>query len=70
MAAQPSVIDIKKSFLSTQIRTLNAPLELSRGWRDNAPTPEDAELKDRLVQEVLQRCTLGVSLRYILITSC
>ena len=60
MAVQPSLIDIKKSFLGTQVRTLNAPLEPSRDWRDNASIPEEGELKDRLIQEVLQKRMLRI----------
>ena len=56
MAVPPSVIDLKKSFLYTQVRALNAPLEPSRDWRENAPIPEEGELKDRVVQEVLYKC--------------
>ena len=58
MAIPPSVIDLKKSFLSTQVRTLNAPLAPSNDWRENGPIPEEGELKDKLVQEVLQKCML------------
>ena len=61
MATPPSVIDLKKSFLSTQVRTLNAPLEPSHDWRENAPVPEEGALKDKTVQEVLQKCTLPES---------
>lgn len=64
MAAPLSVIDLKKSFLGMQIRTLNAPLQPSRDWRENAPVSEEGELKERVVQEVLQKCTLRKALDY------
>lgn len=62
MAAPLSIIDLKKSFLSTQIRKLNAPLEPSHDWREIVPVPEEGGLKDRIVPEVLQKCTLRTSL--------
>lgn len=65
MAAPPSVIDIKRSFLNTQIRTLNAPLEPSHDWREHAPHREEGDLKDRIVQEVLQKCTFRKTIIYL-----
>ncbi len=62
MAAPPSIIDLKKSFLSTQIRTLNAPLEPPRDWRENCPAPDEGELKDKVVREVLQKCKSRIAL--------
>ena len=62
MAAPPPIIDLKKSFLSTQVRSLNAPLEPSSDWRENAPITEEVELKDRIVQDALQKCTIQVLL--------
>ena len=58
MTAPPAVIEFKKSFLSTQIRILNATLEPFHDWRENAPFPKEGELKDKVIHEVLQKCML------------
>ena len=64
MEVSPSVIDLKKSFLSTQIRALNAPFVSPSDERENTPVPEEGELKEKVVQEVLQKCMLPKLLIY------
>lgn len=54
MAAQVSILDLKKSFLNSQIRILNATLEPSPDWSLDAPA-EHGELNDRLVKIILQK---------------
>jgi len=55
MAATDTVISLKESFLRTQVRLLSQPLQPSRNWRDRAPVPEQGELKEKVVQEVLYK---------------
>lgn len=55
MANPDTVIALKTSFLNSQIRILNAPLEPSRNWRDHGPAPQDGDLKERVVQEILHK---------------
>lgn len=56
MAASPSVIDVKKSFLHSQVRILNATLEPPHDWNRHIPIPGESKLRDKAVQEALQRC--------------
>ena len=56
MGTADTVIDFKKAFLQSQVRILSAPLEPSRHWRNHASAPAEGELKEKVVQEVLQKC--------------
>lgn len=55
MATTDTVISHKESFLRTQVRILSQPLQPSRNWRDRARVPEEGELKEKVVQEVLRK---------------
>ena len=55
MATADTVISLKESFLRTQVRLLSQRLQPSRNWRDRAPVPEQGELKEKVVQEVLHK---------------
>ncbi|KAI4126824.1 MAG: hypothetical protein LQ347_004824 [Umbilicaria vellea] len=55
MAAPDTVIALKTSFLNSQVRILNAPLEPSRNWRDHGYAPPEGDLKERVVQGVLHK---------------
>ncbi|KAI9836515.1 MAG: hypothetical protein M1838_005012 [Thelocarpon superellum] len=55
MAAAPTVVDLKKGFLSSQIRLLHAPLQPPRRWQENLPTPADGDLRGSVVGEVLYK---------------
>lgn len=57
MTTADTVIALKTSFLNSQVRILNAPLEPSRNWRNHGPAPPEGDLKERVVQEVLHKCT-------------
>ena len=46
---------LKRSFLSSQVRVLNTPLELGEDWRDAGPSPDEGDLKDAVVDEVLRK---------------
>lgn len=48
-----TIIDLKLSFLRSQLLVLNAPLSPSSRWRDAGHVPEQGELKEKLVQEAL-----------------
>ncbi|MCJ1472668.1 hypothetical protein MMC13_001317 [Lambiella insularis] len=50
-----TIIDLKKSFLQTQVRTLNLPLSPSHGWRDNSPASSQDDLEEEVVQEVVHK---------------
>ena len=51
------MIDLKKSFLTKQIRILDTPLKTSHDWRRNASASEEGNLKEKAVQEVVHKCT-------------
>ncbi|KAI9812899.1 MAG: hypothetical protein M1827_004417 [Pycnora praestabilis] len=55
MAAADTIIELKESFLRSQVRQLSAPLQPSRHWRDFAPVPEEGDLKEKVVAEVLYK---------------
>lgn len=50
-----TIIDLKLSFLRSQLLILNAPLSPSPRWREAGPVPEQGELKEKLVQEAVQK---------------
>lgn len=55
MPKPSSVVDVKQFFLHTQIRTLNATLELSPQWLESAPSSEHSDLDEKTVQDVFQK---------------
>lgn len=51
---------LKRSFLSSQVRILNAPLEPAEDWREgNAATMDEerGDLSEKVVEEVLRKGT-------------
>jgi len=50
-----TIIDLKLSFLRSQLLVLNAPVSPSPRWRDAGPVPAQGELKEKLVQEALHK---------------
>jgi Kinetochore complex Fta4 of Sim4 subunit, or CENP-50 len=63
MAPPPStIIDVKKSFLATQVRALSAPLQPSTNWRQTGASKkrrrdddddEEGDISDKIVGEVI-----------------
>ncbi|MCJ1250935.1 hypothetical protein MMC30_008163 [Trapelia coarctata] len=50
-----TIINLKISFLRSQLLILNAPLSPSPRWGDARPVPEQGELKEKLVQEAVHK---------------
>ncbi|KAI9799761.1 MAG: hypothetical protein M1833_003880 [Piccolia ochrophora] len=53
MAGRDAVVDLKKAFLSTQVRVLNAPLHPPHNWQDQLDNPDDGDLRESTVTDVL-----------------
>ncbi|KAI9802707.1 MAG: hypothetical protein M1825_002729 [Sarcosagium campestre] len=51
----PTVIDLKKAFLTSQVRLLNAPPQPPRTWQDDLPETDDGQLRDNTVADVLSQ---------------
>lgn len=51
-----TITELKSSFIRSQIRTLSAALEPSEDWRQYGPVPEEGDISDKAVEEVLQKC--------------
>jgi hypothetical protein len=51
-----SLIDQKEAFLRTQIRILSTPFSPSADWREFGEEPEDGDLPEKVVKDVLQKC--------------
>lgn len=54
MAAN-SIYDLKKGFLSSQLRILNGPLDPPRDWQERIPEGEDGDLPEAVVDQVLYK---------------
>jgi hypothetical protein len=50
-----TIIDLKKSFLQSQVRNLNSPLKPAPDWRDTGLIVEQGELNERVVQEAVNK---------------
>ncbi|KAI9786997.1 MAG: hypothetical protein M1816_007749 [Peltula sp. TS41687] len=58
-----TIIDLKKGFLSAQIRLLTAPLQPPPAdWQEQLPEPEQGDLREGTVREVLHK--VNVILRH------
>ncbi|KAI9823714.1 MAG: hypothetical protein M1832_002271 [Thelocarpon impressellum] len=55
MAAPKTVIDLKRTFLTSQVRLLNEPLQPPGDWQDRLAEHDEGELRDDVVAEVLQK---------------
>ena len=53
---------LKRSFLSSQARVLNTPLEVPEDWRQETAASEDRELSDVAIEEVLRKGQLTVAI--------
>lgn len=53
--AENSIYDLKKGFLSSQLRILNSPLEPPRGWQDQIPEGVDGDLPEAVVAQVMYK---------------
>lgn len=51
-----TIAELKTSFLRSQIRTLSAALEPAENWRQYGAVPEEGDISDKAVEEVLQKC--------------
>ena len=48
---------LKQSFLTSQVRLLNAPIKPPPNWRDTLPpSSEEIVLSEKVVSDVLERC--------------
>lgn len=54
--AGSSIYDLKKGFLSSQLRILNTPLDPPRDWQEQIPEGEDGDLPEATVAQVLYKC--------------
>lgn len=50
-----SIYDLKKGFLSSQLRILNGPLEPPLDWQERIPEGEDGDLPEAVVDQVLYK---------------
>ena len=50
---------LKRNFLASQVRILNTPLEAPEDWREASRSPEEGELSDRVVDEVVRKGKLS-----------
>jgi len=50
-----TIIDLKLSFLRSQLLILNNSLSPSPRWRDTGPISEQGDLKEKLVQEAVHK---------------
>lgn len=55
METAKTIIELKEAFLRAQIRLLTARLEPTEKWRDYAKEPEQGDLSEKVVEEVLQK---------------
>lgn len=61
-----TIIELKKAFLTTQIRLLTAPLQPPpTDWQERLPEPEEGDLRDGVIRDVLHK-GLFFSLLFIL----
>ncbi|CAZ81716.1 unnamed protein product [Tuber melanosporum] len=55
MAAGNSIYDIKKGFLSSQLRILGGTLNPKAGWQDRVPEGEHGDLSEGVLNQVLYK---------------
>ncbi|KAG0638014.1 kinetochore Sim4 complex subunit Fta4 [Tuber brumale] len=55
MATGNSIYDIKKGFLSSQLRVLNGTLNPKAGWQDKLPEGEHGDLSEGVLNQVLYK---------------
>ena len=46
---------LKRAFLNAQVRNLSAPLSPPQNWRDGVPVPQEGDLRDKVVEDVLSK---------------
>ena len=46
---------LKRNFLNSQVRILNTPLEPPEDWRETGPVPEEGDLDDKVVEDVVRK---------------
>ncbi|KAH0611137.1 uncharacterized protein H6S33_011564 [Morchella sextelata] len=51
----PSIRDLKKGFLSSQLRTLSTPIEPPRAWQSQLPESPAGDLPDAVVAQALYK---------------
>lgn len=69
MASANTVIGLKESFLRNQVRLLSQDLQPSRNWRNRAPVPEQGDLSEKVVQDVLEKGEITHSLHALSVNS-
>lgn len=66
MMAANSIYDLKKGFLSSQLRILTAPLDPPRGWQEETPEGVDGDLPEAVVAQVLYKCRQLFSIPHLI----
>ena len=56
MESSRTITELKTAFIRSQIRTLSAALEPSEDWRQYGAIPEEGDIGDKAVEEVLVKC--------------
>ncbi|RPB12204.1 hypothetical protein P167DRAFT_545724 [Morchella conica CCBAS932] len=51
-----SIRDLKKGFISSQLRTLSTPIEPPRSWQSQLPESPAGDLPDSVVAQALYKC--------------
>lgn len=61
--AEQMIIDLKKAFLTTQIRLLTAPVQPPPAdWQEQLPEPEEGDLRESVVRDVLHKGAVAIFL--------
>ena len=55
MDSTRTVSELKASFIRAQVRILSESLEPAENWRDYAVETEEADLSDKVVEDVMQK---------------
>lgn len=62
MESTRTITELKSIFIRAQIRILSERIEPPEDWRSYATGNEEDELRDKVVEDVLQKCTVWPSL--------
>lgn len=58
MDSTRTISELKSSFIRAQVRILSESLEAPEDWRSYAAASEEDDLSDKVVGDVLQKCTV------------
>ena len=58
MDSTRTISELKSSFIRAQVRILSERLEAPEDWRSYATASEEDDLSDKMVGDVLQKCTV------------